>query len=659
MKISKRLLSTAVIAIMVISFLVIMPVGATVVVAPPPQPVQAWNWTTDADVTDIAVGDLNRDGKDDVVAIDNFMLVDTLHAIAGEGPGAWNWQDTSMSGYAVAVGNIDKESPGKEVIAGGWVGTDKVYYGGNPEVGFEGRAGIDGAYVLNAYDKDGNVLWSYPVTGEVKDIEIGDVDGDGTDDVVACNTFASCIYAINGAGDNITGWPIITGTPILDLAVGQLDGKDGVDVAAIGGAFACLRVYNSTGDEMWRDDDVDGRAVEIGDVDGDGDNEVVAVTYASSGDYDGGLEVFRAEGRGNPLPYGGWVLAFDGDDGGEPLYSFYTEDGKFISDIELGDLDGNTKDVEVAAITEPTDATLFAIDIDAAQEMWRYSIDWRTRYYGESLAIGDVDRDYNNEVIAAGEVTTNHVTGYAILDCPYGVYAFDGLDRDGDGQGDLVWSPYCVWEEITDVEVGDLDGDGDDDVAFGTSGRRSVYALAAVESKTGTATGTGTVYFDSDPSTLEGLTPVSESDLPEEGKPDLEFPHGFFSFNITLPSANHTSAIVTMTFPSPLPVGTQYWKYGPTPSNPTDHWYQLPIGDDDGDKVITITLVDGGLGDDNVVAPDVVIVDQGGPGIPRAPVGGEAYPTSKISLLAPWIGLAVLLGGAGAFMMVRRKRTAP
>jgi hypothetical protein len=604
---NKKLLSVAVTIIVVLSFLLAIPAGAIPV--GPPLPEELWSYNTTMDVTDIAVGDLNGDGEEDVVAIEAMLDTRTLTAISGD-DGTWLWDDPLMAGYAVAVGDINGESPGNEVVAGGWNGT---------------------AWVLNAYDKDGNLLWSYPVEGEVKDIEIGDVDGDGIDDVVACNSVASHIYAINGAGHDITGlWPITsTPTPVVDLAIGQLDEQAGVDVAAIGETVSgCLYVYDSTGSLMWSDSGVGGRTVEIGDVDGDGDNEVVAADY----------------GSGNPVPAGGWVLAFDGDEGGPPLYSFYTEPGKIISDIELGDLDGNPADVEVAAITEPIDATLFAIDIAAEQEMWRYSIDWPHQYYGESLAIGDVDRDYKNEVVAASSVP------------PHCIYAFDGIDRDGDGLGDFVWSPYCVGESITDVEVGDLDGDGDDDVAFGTVGGKTIYAITAVESKTGAATGTGTVYFDSDPSTLENLTHVSESELPEEGKPDLEFPHGFFSFTITLPGGQ-TSAIVTMTFPSPLPVGTQYWKYGPTPSDPTAHWYQLPIGDDDGDNVITITLFDRGLGDDNVVAPDGVIVDQGAPGIP-ASVGGEAYPVNKLAILAPWIALAAaIIAGATIFMRRRRAQS--
>jgi hypothetical protein len=128
-----------------------------------------------------------------------------------------------------------------------------------------------------------------------------------------------------------------------------------------------------------------------------------------------------------------------------------------------------------------------------------------------------------------------------------------------------------------------------------------------------TATGSGTAYFANDAGTLENLAAVDGATLPAEGKPALEFPHGFFSFNITgLTPCTHQKVVVTITLPSAVPVGTEYWKYHASEGG----WIQIPMGSDDGDAVITITLEDGGLGDDDGEC-NGVIKDQGGPGIPK------------------------------------------
>ncbi|HJH26072.1 MAG TPA: hypothetical protein C5S37_04680 [Methanophagales archaeon] len=93
---------------------------------------------------------------------------------------------------------------------------------------------------------------------------------------------------------------------------------------------------------------------------------------------------------------------------------------------------------------------------------------------------------------------------------------------------------------------------------------------------------------------------------------------------------------VTITLPSNVPVGTQYWKYGPTPDNPTDHWYPIPIGSDDGDNRITITITDGGIGDHDLTA-NGEIVDPGGLGTPGTPPPlpvPEFSPTGLFALIA-------------------------
>jgi hypothetical protein len=60
-----------------------------------------------------------------------------------------------------------------------------------------------------------------------------------------------------------------------------------------------------------------------------------------------------------------------------------------------------------------------------------------------------------------------------------------------------------------------------------------------------------------------------------------------------------------------VPAGTEYREYGPTLDDATPHWYQIPISDDDGDRIIAIIVTDRGIGDDNIPI-NGVIVDDGG-----------------------------------------------
>jgi hypothetical protein len=162
-----------------------------------------------------------------------------------------------------------------------------------------------------------------------------------------------------------------------------------------------------------------------------------------------------------------------------------------------------------------------------------------------------------------------------------------------------------------------------------------------------TATGTGTAVLASASGTIQNLTAVSEATLPTAGKPDLQFPHGFFEFQVTGLTAGQ-SVDLTIILPSAAPVGTQYWKYGPTQDNNLNHWYQLPMGSDNGDNVITITLVDGGLGDDDLTA-NGGIVDQGGPG--NSPAGGRGVPVFP----SIYIGICIAFA-AGILAYFARRR---
>jgi len=175
-----------------------------------------------------------------------------------------------------------------------------------------------------------------------------------------------------------------------------------------------------------------------------------------------------------------------------------------------------------------------------------------------------------------------------------------------------------------------------DDVSLGTTASKS----------TATATGTGTAYFTSSDGTMTNLQAVAENTLPTTGKPTgVTFPHGFFSWTVTGLAPGQTITI-TITFPSNIPAGSQYWKVI------NGVWTDVTslVGSNDGDNVITLTITDGGPGDADG-AVNGQISDPGGVAIvavvpPPAPVieSSDSTGTKKDSFL---LGEAVYAYGSG------------
>lgn len=89
-------------------------------------------------------------------------------------------------------------------------------------------------------------------------------------------------------------------------------------------------------------------------------------------------------------------------------------------------------------------------------------------------------------------------------------------------------------------------------------------------------------------------------------------------------------------YPTALPAGTQYWKYGKTPDDATPHWYTVPATIEG--NTATFTIVDGGVGDDDLTA-NGRISDPGGAGASATAV--PAMPVWALTILA-----ALLLAAA-------------
>jgi len=169
-----------------------------------------------------------------------------------------------------------------------------------------------------------------------------------------------------------------------------------------------------------------------------------------------------------------------------------------------------------------------------------------------------------------------------------------------------------------------------------------------------TVTNTGTATFCTDQGTVGSLTALPETEVPAAGKPSLQFPHGLFEFQITGLTFGE-SVTLTITFPSAIPDNAEYWKYGPTPGDPTYHWYQIPWNRISS-SVIAITLTDGSWGDDDLIA-NGTIIDQGGPGWPWPPGPGGGGTTSAPVFPNVYIGIGAALG-AGILAYFARRRLA-
>ncbi len=133
----------------------------------------------------------------------------------------------------------------------------------------------------------------------------------------------------------------------------------------------------------------------------------------------------------------------------------------------------------------------------------------------------------------------------------------------------------------------------------------------------------------------------------------MTFPDGLFDFATSGCTPGATLAF-TITYPQPLPPGTAYWKYGPTPSDASPHWYALPAVVTG--NTVTFSITDGAMGDDDLAA-NGAIVDQGGPGVPGAPAAAAVPTLSEwaLMLLAALLPLSAMVSRGTSRASVRRR----
>ena len=189
-------------------------------------------------------------------------------------------------------------------------------------------------------------------------------------------------------------------------------------------------------------------------------------------------------------------------------------------------------------------------------------------------------------------ITDNDSDGDGTFDCKDTNDDGDGLS-DGEEQGPDRNNPNY-----------DGNGDGTADHLQGNVASFHIFK------------GQNYVTIESPDGTLLGNCKVEDNPSKSNAPSDVEFSFGFFSFSIDKVSLGGAS---TATLHSPAgPAFNTYYKYGPTPENPINHWYEFLYDGQTGAEIngnmITLHFVDGSRGDDDLTA-NGTISDIGGPGL--------------------------------------------
>ena len=425
-------------------------------------------------MADLAVGDLDGDGAMEIITSDGIGVA----VYAADGSGLL-WSLASGGGNSVAVGNVDADAA-LEIVTTTSGGKGYVIDGGSRTIDWEyinsfgaqvkladldgdGMQEIVGAaawYKITVFDVDRkSPAWEKSVNLDIASVLIADIDGDGSKEILYGDNQGGTTHAI----DTVTKaekWSIsCNDSGVSGIALGDLD-NDGANEILWGAGGSStgpdhLYVANpATKAVEWQSKHVDGplSAVAVGDVDDDGDDEIVMVSFESDSGYaEGIIHIFNA--RTHAIEY---------------QEKLGIMDWMGVRSVKIGDVDGDGKTEFVVTTGNVYDGVIRVYN-GATHLLKRQSAGYNGNFFS-ALAIGDVDGDGKTEIVAGqGKEHTGATGTYLIV--------FDGATLQE------KWRSVDLgngWGSIYDVKLADLNNDGHVEICASVSGANRLVVYDGV-----------------------------------------------------------------------------------------------------------------------------------------------------------------------------------
>jgi hypothetical protein len=324
----------------------------------------------------VASGDLNGDGRSDLVTANYWNDTDNVSVLLNRGDGSFRARrnhPTGKSPYSVAVADVNGDGRADVVTANRDANTVSVLLG-------DGRGGFK-AHV------------DYPTGRWPSDIAIGD-HGDGSADLVTANARGNTISVLLNVGDGSfgAGAAYRTAPSPQSVAVGDLDGDRKPDVAVATWANDLVSVLLNKGDgtlgpRVDRRAGSGPRSIAIDDLNGDRRPDLVTANHNVNSD---SVSVFLNEGGGR--------LAL------RVNYRLYV-----IFSLAVGDLNGDGRDdIAIAPLSSDRVSVLLNRRDGTFGASYEYGTGPRAGGGApRSIATGDLNGDRRTDLVPVGETSVS------------------------------------------------------------------------------------------------------------------------------------------------------------------------------------------------------------------------------------------------------------